>query len=838
MSCNVFFDKDIKNKTNSYKFEENYLVYFVVSKIYDLDFIEDNELFDLVEKEYGFNLNRKQFNVFTSKHFLSNKGGITAAYNQIDAYEKTKKFKTDLFQLEWDQDETLHNKLNSYLKYTKFDISEAIPYVLAIYKKRNDLSTDEMLFRYFDIIANENKYYMNLDSAVVAVDNEYLELPVKLVINNSISRELLFSNGVNKVRELANLSIESLLTIFSPDITSAYLSIFNLKEENKDSFYNDIDNIFNSLSDKELKILTMRNGLGCEKMTLEEAGQEFGFTRERSRQIEKNATEKVVNASWKITNQLYAMFFNLAVVETRYVSVDDVEQYLGTKLRTEYVLFVLENRDFDIKYSKDFNVIYNIDVAGLDELTAEVTDVYGQIIDLADFNSLNLFEQSVVKKNYKLMYDKYYIHKDLRERELIGYLIDELFPDGYRSWNDTDYELLKSKYLEKYGIDEFPSAHSVRGYLDRLSYCQIDKGTYKNRSQCITLPEDLVEDIINYCLTNGPMVPYASMFSRFKAQLKDLGVNNYFYLKGLIDPKLPSEFVTGRNSLNTSSNVVSSYDAFVNFIRSFNGEFTLDDLRFRFEGVKDYTFYNVLYNEINNGLIWLTSKKYIYISKVVITDDTVAEFKKFIDGVFASLGTCVTSSRKIYAKLSLTNKPLQERLKLARDNFSTFSLIRYLFKDDYGFNRPIISLDKNADTNTYNVIVNYAMSLETFNSKTIRNYVSKMNIGGLYSYLSFMEDMSDNFVQVNIETMIRKDKFEMTDAQVKELDNLVNLIIGRFEQIDTRSFNGYQMLPKVKYHWNKYLLAGVVRSYLADKYEVTNTENSYDLTDFIIRRSE
>lgn len=838
MSCNVFFDKDVKNKANSYKFKENYLVYFIVSKIYDLDFIDDNQLFDLVEKEYGFNLNRKQFNVFTSKHFLSNKGGITATYNQIDAFEKTKKFKTDLFQLEWDQDKVLHNKLNSYLKYTKFDISEAIPYVLAINKKRNALSTDEMMFRYFDIIANENKYYMNLDAAVVAIDNEYLEMPIKLVVSNGISRELLLSNVVNKVKDLANLSIESLLTIFSTDIDGAYLSIFNLKEENKDSFHNDIDSIFNSLSDKELKILTLRNGLECKKITLEETGQQFGFTRERSRQIEKNATEKVINASWKITNQLFAMFFNLATVETRYVSVDDVEQYLGTKLRTAYVLFILDNRDFDIKYSKDFNVIYNIDVVGLDELTAEVIDVYGQIIDLVDFNSLNLFEQSVVKKYYKLTYDKYYIHKDLREKELIGYLIDELFPDGYKSWNDDDYELLKNKYLEKYGINEFPSASSMRGYLERLNYCQIDKGTYKNRSQCITLPEDLVEDIVNFCLTNGPMVPYASMFSRFKDQLKDLGINNYFYLKGLIDPKLPAEFVTGRNSLNTSSNVVSSYDAFLNFIKSFNGEFTLDDLRYRFEGVKDYTFYNVLYNEINNGLIWLTSKKFIYISKVVITDETVTEFKKFIDGVFSSLGTNVASSRKIYAKLSLTNKPLLEKLKLARDNFSTFSLIRYLFKDEYGFNRPIISLDKNADTNTYNVIVNYASSLETFNSKTIKNYVSKMNIAELYSYLAFMEDMSDNFVQVNIETMIRKDKFEMTDDQVKELDNLISLIIGRFEQIDTRSFNGYQMLPKVKYHWNKYLLAGVVRSFLADKYEVTNTENYYDLTDFIIRRSE
>ena len=49
------------------------------------------------------------------------------------------------------------------------------------------------------------------------------------------------------------------------------------------------------------------------------------------------------------------------------------------------------------------------------------------------------------------------------------------------------------------------------------------------------------------------------------------------------------------------------------FTQNLITKFTLEDLRFRFEGVKDYTFYNVLYNEINNGLIWLASKKFIYI---------------------------------------------------------------------------------------------------------------------------------------------------------------------------------------------------------------------------------
>jgi len=55
-----------------------------------------------------------------------------------------------------------------------------------------------------------------------------------------------------------------------------------------------IEEILKDLSLKEQKILKMRFGLGGEKMhTLEEVGKEFGVTRERIRQIESKALEKI-----------------------------------------------------------------------------------------------------------------------------------------------------------------------------------------------------------------------------------------------------------------------------------------------------------------------------------------------------------------------------------------------------------------------------------------------------------------------------------------------------------------------------------------------------------------
>ena len=310
-----------------------------------------------------------------------------------------------------------------------------------------------------------------------------------------------------------------------------------------------------------------------------------------------------------------------------------------------------------------------------------------------------------------------------------------------------------------------------------------------------------------------------------------------FRSKGLIDPYLPDGFKTARNQITVGDEKMSSTEILTNYINTFNGEFSLLDLREKFPGVKDYTFYNTLYNEINNGLIWLSSKRFIYISKVIITDSTIKELKKTIDETFTILGTRVTSGRKIYARLTLTNKSLLEKLKIVEDSFSMFSIIKYLFKDEYGFNRPLISLDKDVNINTYVVITNFVSKLDSFNSRTVKNFCSKMNIGGLYSYLSFMEDMSDDFVQVNIDTVINKNKFEINDEQLSEIDNMLELIFNRFSSINTKQFNGFAMLPKLKYHWNKYLLVGIIRTYFNKKYQIENTDNFYDKTDFIIRRA-
>ena len=330
---------------------------------------------------------------------------------------------------------------------------------------------------------------------------------------------------------------------------------------------------------------------------------------------------------------------------------------------------------------------------------------------------------------------------------------------------------------------------------------QCNRGTFIDINNVNELSDDLYQRIIDFIYANKPAVYYSTILDKFKYELKKYDVENQYLLKGLIDRKLPEDFYSKRDYISVGDKSICPYDKILEIIKSFNGVFSINDLRRKISGVEDYVFYNILYPEKDNGLIFLENKRFIYFNKLNINDEDKLKLKNIIEEMFKSLNSDTISARKVYARIKLFEEKYNLNLEMIDHYFDLYSVIQLLFPND-----------------------------------DVKSYLSKMNVGGIYSYLMFMDNMSDNFVQVDIDKMIKKEFLGINDETLRNIKKIINLLLNNFKEIDTRTFNGYGMFPKLKYIWNKYLLVGIVRTYLSDDFAIDYTDNTYRTTDFIIRR--
>ena len=109
-----------------------------------------------------------------------------------------------------------------------------------------------------------------------------------------------------------------------------------------------------------------------------------------------------------------------------------------------------------------------------------------------------------------------------------------------------------------------------------------------------------------------------------------------------------------------------------------------------------------------------------------------------------------------------------------------------------------------------------------------------MHLKRLDNCMAFIENISDSFVQIDDETLISEEKFEISQTNIEEIKKEINYYIGSFGPINSETFVGYSSFPKLRYEWNKYLLLGICRTYLIDSFSIKTSGANYKKISYII----
>lgn len=203
--------------------------------------------------------------------------------------------------------------------------------------------------------------------------------------------------------------------------------------------------------------------------------------------------------------------------------------------------------------------------------------------------------------------------------------------------------------------------------------------------------------------------------------------------------------------------------------------------------------------------------------------------------LFNSLNSFVISSHKLYSIMRLKYREEMSKLDELNNQDYFFQICEVLLSREYIFEKPFISKSKGISLTNDELMIRYAYSQEKITVPMLRKYADKMHFKRVDNMLTFFVEISDQYVQVDVDTLINKDSLDINDEVISKIKDEIMFYIKSFGSVYTSKYVGYDVLPSINIKWNKYLLIGLIRTFLNNDFEIEYTNNAYNRTDFIIK---
>lgn len=743
--------------------------------------------------------------------------------------------------------------IKSLASEAPIDIDLLLPTILAYGKIVLKIPDIENKDRVAHFCLLEPVYRKILRSALPKFVDQYqqsdiIDLPISQTLKDVFMAAEIFNAidlGKQSVSSLLALAFYDLDNFFNAIIGDQYFPL------NADSFIGIATGSKHSSDSPVYSYFRLKcDDVGGHIYTDDEICSILDVPKNRLKKVEQSELNDLKSYDY-VSNWKYGLYaFYIIKGNKPFLTFGDAKMLIGNDYL--YFLFRMFVWNDNVKWSpivvdSDLYLIYDSNIVSTDE----IIKIYYADLPLSissDNTFFNSTEKAIVdKKNNP---KKYEVKRVPNMSKMVREVLEQDFGEGYRVGSDQDFEMLKKLIKVRYGVSpDQLTPHGVSSLISKDDdFVLCDRGTYRLRFLCPRISDHLAHRIIEYIRTyKSKTVFYAIIYNDFEYELRENGINNTFLLKGLLDPVLPPDMNTKRNYITkTKSNDDTSYNAGQNLIselRKFSDVFSLDDLKSRFPGLKEYVLYNYLYGEEQNHLIFLNNKRFIYLDKLKITESDIAELHEFLESSFVSNGNDILSIKVLYSRLCQLNSDLLEKINsvsynLFDNDFSFFSLVRQLFSNEYFYDRPFISKIGGIKLTIASVIAYYLKDQNFVSHDDIKRVAQ--GLGSATTNLNVCEIhdcLSETHVLIDYSRLIKKDLFNLKDDDKERIEEVVDHYISMDKDgaFKTAQIN-YKLFPTLRYQWNGHLLAGILRSYFSNKYSVKKDDRIMKNDFYTIRR--
>lgn len=543
--------------------------------------------------------------------------------------------------------------------------------------------------------------------------------------------------------------------------------------------------------------------------TLEQIGTNLGVTRERVRQLESNAKKKfakyqsLLNTIFKISAES-----NGDKVITSY----QISQLIGDHAN-EFIFLLKDCDNSNYTYDKHLDAF----IIGDDSLYERIINCVDSLPNVIRAEDLTKYLSEISDNNSiptelleKVFYDTYDITGKIFHRhrlslaEIYESIIKKYYTNGISIYDENELNRFRKLIISEYGDVNLPEnnrALSAR-IAERCILC--NKGTYKAKQQTY-LSKKLSDKIFKY-IKYGENTIYMTntIFAVFENELIAEGIDNKYYLQGVLHQIFGDKFVFRRDYISKDPNFTSVYSSIINYIKKFPYPVSKSQLKNHFPGITEIVFaiaiedndiINYFGEYLHSSHLNINANEHNYLHDVIIkflSDNESHHIKDIYTVINSEHPEILTRNAALYP-------------------FSAYSILEFLFKEDFQFVRPYIAnfgVDIGRPGERLHELV---YSQDEVDISIISDFSKENRYNIQPSLLDYLNNCNDEFLIINSSTIRKIDTIGITEEMAKTIDKIVYEKIS--DTLPIYNFSGWNELPKINVPWSDWLLYSVLNKW-------------------------
>lgn len=564
----------------------------------------------------------------------------------------------------------------------------------------------------------------------------------------------------------------------------------------------------------------------AEGKTLEYIGKKFDLTRERIRQIEAKARFEF--EQWQDReNSLPKISIDLNV---DYLSVSDIETYF--KDNTLIALYLLRN-SYNTKYT--YNSSLDVFVVGNHDTLNEVQEVVDSLPDLFSIEEYRkIIEQNhnidtgllkiAINEAYQLS-GKIYHRNRLTRTEMCRTILKKYYPEGIHIYDQKEIRDFSKKIELEFGQQAF--SDSSRSIIARVSEVGIlcGRGTYKAKQERY-ISKRLLNKIVAFVNNSSQIILMINaIFDAFYKELLIEGVDNKYYLQGILHEELGNKYIFRRDYISKDDTITSYSTEIIKFIKQYKYPVPKETIIKNFPGITEI----VINLAIQDRNIINYFGSYIYANNLNLVQEDKTIISQLLNNSFNDSG--YIHIKDFYLIVQKEYPSFNSRLFIEYP-YCLFNILLYLLPGRYTFKRPFIARI-GADINKpVDIISDYVMSNDIVDIDDILDLSKELHYT-VYSILDFINQFNSDYLLINTHQIAKISYIGVSEKTCKEIEELIEKEVE--DNIRIRDLSSIFKLKTINVPWTDWLIYSIIYKW-SNLFEVGTTSNQFKLSVPIIAK--